>query len=43
LQTAASLTIPPCIRPSDVNNDGRISAIDAALILQYIAGLISGL
>jgi hypothetical protein len=29
--------------PGDVNCDGRVNAIDAAYVLQYSAGLISGL
>jgi hypothetical protein len=30
----------PCPEAADVNNDGNIGAVDAALILQIDAGLI---
>ena len=33
----------PVIEPGDVNADGSISTIDAALILQYDAGLLDSL
>jgi len=33
----------PCPQSADTNRDGRINAIDAALILQRVAGLIDSL
>ena len=33
----------PCPQNADVNHDGSVNAIDAALILQYVAGLVSHL
>ena len=42
LSTAPPLepTCPPC-EPGDVSGDGTVSAYDAALILQFVVGLIS--
>jgi hypothetical protein len=33
----------PCASAADVNHDGSKNAIDAALILQYSAGLLNHL
>jgi len=32
-----------CAQAADVNGDGEINAIDSALILQFVAGLIDQL
>jgi hypothetical protein len=33
----------PCPQVADVNHNGLVDVIDAALILQFDAGLVSGL
>jgi hypothetical protein len=38
--TAGLLLQVPCAGTADVSGDGAINAIDATLILQYVAGLI---
>ena len=44
IATATPTSTPtPVIEPGDVNGDGDISAIDAALILQFDAGLLDSL
>jgi hypothetical protein len=44
LQLSAGLTdILPCGQNADANGDGQINALDAAIILQYDAGLIHSL
>jgi hypothetical protein len=41
--TAGILDEMPCLGNPDANDDGSITSIDAALILQYNAGLIGHL
>jgi len=44
IPTATPTSTPtPVIEPGDVNGDGNVSAIDAALILQFEAGLLNSL
>ena len=38
-----SLAGPPPVLPGDANCDGSVSSIDAALVLQFVAGLLSAL
>ena len=38
----ASSSVPSCLG-GDVNNDGSVNSIDAALILQFVAGLLDTL
>jgi len=40
---AGLVTSLACLELADVNGDGRVDAIDAALILQFVAGLIDSL
>jgi hypothetical protein len=41
LQCTAGLVIAvPCWPQADVNEDGRMTALDALLVLQHVAGLI---
>jgi hypothetical protein len=44
LQFSAGLFLPlPCAGAADVDENGTVNAIDAALILQLVAGLIDHL
>jgi hypothetical protein len=44
LQLTAALIQPfDCDGASDVNHDGFTNALDVALVLQYVAGLIDSL
>ncbi len=44
IATATPTSTPtPVVEPGDVNGDGSVSAIDAALILQFDAGLLDSL
>jgi hypothetical protein len=44
LQNSAGLLASlPCPQNGDVNGDGRINAIDAQLILQFVAGFLEEL
>jgi hypothetical protein len=38
--SAGLLASPPCLERADVNGDGSVDALDAALILQYVAGFL---